>query len=407
MTLNKIANGGNSLGQYQGKTIFVSHTLPGETITAQITEEQERFAHAVPVEILSASPDRMEAPCPHFYPGGCGTCHFQHARYEAQLRLKQDILIDQLIRLGGIQKPPVRAIIPARLPWGYRGQMVFYVTADGLALPAEGGERLILIDECPITSDALMETLREFNWEEDTVERIRVQQGSGPADIMIIIETADDLPPEIETDIPISINLLLSDNEPVNLIGRTYTSFRAFGRSFRSTAGVYLQPNLSMLEPLIETVLEGLALQGEETVLDLYSGVGMFTAFIAEKAGLVVSVESYPPAVTDADENLIDVENVELVEGAVENVIDDLEGPIDLVLVDPPPTGLSKRAAQGIAAVAPGRLVYVSTDPGTLARDIKFMNSKGYTLHYVQPVDMLPQTANVTAVAVMDRKKPR
>jgi 23S rRNA (uracil1939-C5)-methyltransferase len=220
---------------------------------------------------------------------------------------------------------------------------------------------------------------------------------------MVILSSPDDQPPELEVNMPVSINFVLSDNEPVNLIGSSNLTYTVHGRRFRVTAGGFFQVNLPQAEKLVDLVLERLNLQGDETVLDLYAGVGLFTAFVAERASFVTSVESYPPAVTDADENLADLDNIDLIEGSVEDVLAELEGPVDAVVVDPPRTGVEPAALDILDDLGARTIVYVSCEPATLARDAKRLVAKGFRLVDVQPVDMFPQTYHIECVAHFTR----
>jgi 23S rRNA (uracil1939-C5)-methyltransferase len=349
---------------------------------------------------LSASPHRVEPPCPHFGPGFCGGCHWQHIDYEAQLEYKQTVVRDQLERIGKFDSPQVLPTLPSPSPWGYRAYMTFTVDEAGrLGLWSDDNSRIVPIEECHILHPALLDAFQQLDLDPEGIERVRFQVGSEPDDRMLILSTTDDLAPEIEVDFPVSVNLLLSDNEPVNLIGSPQVTYQVFDRTFQVTAGGFFQSNPSVAEMLVEQVLTRLGLAGDETVLDLYSGVGLFSAFIAPRAGLVVNVESYPPAVTDADANLADLDNVDLVEGGVEAVLDDLAGPVDAAVVDPPRTGLSRAVIAGLIRLAPVTLVYVSCDPATLARDTRQLVEGGFELLDVQPVDMFPQTYHVECVA--------
>jgi 23S rRNA (uracil1939-C5)-methyltransferase len=403
LDLTTMAHGGFALGRHHKRVIFVPYTLPGERVTARITREKKSFAHAEVLEVVRPSPDRVEPPCPHFGPGKCGGCHWQHIAYERQIEYKQAVLVDQLERLGKFETPPVRPTVPAPHPWGYRVHATFTVAPDGrLGFHSDRGSRVVPIETCHILHPALLDLFEGLDLSVPEIERVRFQVGSDPDDCMIVIQTADDLPPEVEVDFPISVNLLLSDNEPANLIGRSHVTYHVLNRSFRVTAGSFFQVNLPITEVLVGEVLDRLALQGGETVLDLYSGVGLFTAFIAARAGMVVSVESYPPAVTDADQNLADLDNVDLVEGGVETVLDNLVGPFDAVVVDPPRTGLSADVIDGLVRLAPPRIVYVSCDPATFARDVRQLVRHGYRLLDVLPVDMFPQTFHIECVATLD-----
>lgn len=402
LTLDAMAHGGSALGRHEGRVIFVPHAIPGERVRARITDDKERYAHAEPVAVVEPSPDRVEPPCPHFGPGQCGGCHLQHVAYDRQLEMKRRVVLDQLERIGKVEGVTVHATLPGPSPWGYRSHATFHARPDGrLGYYADDGSHIVPIEECLIIRPALMDLFTQLDLGDETIERVKLQVGADPADRMIVLSTADDLAPEIEVDFPVSVNLLLSDNEPVNLIGGAQVTYQVFDRAFQVTAGGFFQTNVPVAEILVEQVLLRLDLQGDETVLDLYSGVGLFTAFIAERAGLVVSVESYPPAVTDADANLADLDNVEIVEGPVEEVIVDLAGPFDAVVVDPPRSGLSNEVIDELARLDTPRIVYVSCDPATLARDVRKLAGHGYALVDVQPVDMFPQTYHIEAVALL------
>ncbi len=403
--LDEMVHGGNALGRHEGRPIFIPYTIPGEQIIARIVDDRKRFAFAEGVTLLDPpSPDRVEPRCPHFGPGRCGGCHFQHIDYQAQARFKHDVVIDQFKRIGGFANPPVQQTIASPDDWYYRSHVTFHVDAEGnLCFVSTDGETLLPIEECHIIRQELLDLFGELNLDIPELDRVRLQVGSDPDDRMVIVSTKDDEPPEITVDLPVSINFLFNDNEPMNLIGRSYVTYTIRGRKFRVTAGGFFQVNLAQAETLVDLVLGHLNLQGTESVLDLYAGVGLFTAFIAERAGLVVSVESYPPAVTDADENLADLDNIDLVEGNVEDVLDDLEGPFDAAVVDPPRAGLDVDALDALVDLAPRLIVYVSCDPATLARDAKRLVGKGYKLVDVQPVDMFPQTYHIECVARFER----
>jgi 23S rRNA (uracil1939-C5)-methyltransferase len=402
LELTAMAHGGAALGRHGGRTIFVPYTLPGERITARITQDKGRFAYAEAIAIHAMSPARAEPPCPYFGPGKCGGCQWQHIVYEKQLDYKQSVVRDQLVRIGKQPSPVVHPVLPSPSPWGYRTHMTFTLTDDGLpGLWRSDNTSLIPIEFCHILHPALTEIFSQLNFETPEVRRIKLQVGTNPDDRMIILETDTDLAPEIQVDLPVSVNLLLSDNEPVNLIGSPHVTYQIGGRSFRVTAGGFFQANPPVAEKLVAEVLARLALQGDETVLDLYSGVGLFTAFIAERAGLVVSVESYPPAVTDAEENLGDLTNVDIIEGPVEAVLEDLEGPFEAAVVDPPRTGLQSEVIDELARLAVPRIVYVSSDPATFARDVHQLAQHGYRLQDVQPVDMFPQMFYIECVATL------
>ncbi len=405
LELTQMAHGGSALGRHDGRTIFVPYTIPGETITARITQDKGRFAYAEGVTLLQGSEARVAPRCPHFGPGRCGGCQWQHIDYPAQLEFKRQVVQDQMRRLGGLRDVTVHPTIASPDPWNYRSHVTMHVTEDGrLGYIATDDQHVLPIEECYIIRPELLDLFYSLDLEGiDNLTRVRFQVGSESDNRMIILSTADDEPPEIESDLPASVNFLFNDNEPLNLIGSSYVTYTIKGHVFRVTAGGFFQVNVPLAEVLIDLVLDRLQLHGDERVLDLFAGVGLFTAFLAERAAMVTSVESYPPAVTDADQNLAAFENVDLIEGTVEDVLTELEGPFDAAVVDPPRTGIEGRALDALAAHNPKTIVYVSCDPATLARDAKRLVAKGYQLIDVQPVDMFPQTFHIEAVATFRR----
>lgn len=404
LTLAEMVHGGNALGRHQGRPIFVPYAIPGERIRARIVDDRGRFAFAQGVTLLTPSPARVRPICPHFGPGRCGGCAFQHIAYEAQPRFKRDVVIDQLKRLGGFRNPVVHPTIPSPEAWAYRSHTTFQVDEDGrLCYIGTDGRSLIPIEECHIIRPELVELFEELAFDQiPELDRVRLQVGSDGAG-MVILSTKDDEAPALEVDLPVSINFLLSDNEPANLIGSSHTDYLLHGRRFRVTAGAFFHPNIPQTERMVDLVMERLNLTGGEAALDLYAGVGTFTAFMAQRAALVTSIESYPPAVSDADENLAEFDNIDLLEGSVESIVPELDERYDAAVVDPPPSGMDGRALDALAEIAPRTLVYVSADPAALARDGKRLAQKGYRLVDVQPLDMAPQTYQIQAVAHFTR----
>jgi 23S rRNA (uracil1939-C5)-methyltransferase len=400
LELIAMAHGGSALGQHRKQTVFVPYTIPGERVLARITENRGRVAFAEGLRLIEASADRVFPVCPHFGPGRCGLCQWQHIDYSAQLLLKQDVLADQLARIGGFDDADVRPVIPSPQAWGYNLHMTLIADETGQpGLPATEPGRIVALDECHVMHPDLLNLYDTLDLQFDGLRRLRLQRGS-EGDLMLVISMADDQAPELHLDFPVSVNMLLSDNEPVNLIGASHVRYRVQGREFRVTAGSFFRPHAAQIPALVAAVQEALALRGGESVLDLYAGVGVFSAFAAERAGLITLVESYPPAVTDAESNLADFDHIDLIEGAVEDVLADLEEPADAVILDPPGEGLSLEAIDALAALRSPRLVYVSSDPATLARDAKRLAQHGYRLGSVQPVDCAPQTFYIDSVAL-------
>lgn len=402
LELTAMAHGGKALGRADKRTVFVPYTIPGERVLARITQDKGRVAFAEGVRLLDASADRVYPRCPHFGPGRCGLCHWQHIDYDAQLLLKQDVLADQLARIGGFEDADVLPVIPSPQVWGYNYHMTMIAGENGQpGYPGVDEGRIILIEECHIIHPDLLELYDRLDLQFDGLRRLRLQIDSD-GDMMLILTMADDNAPELHLDVPVSVNMLLSDNEPVSLIGESHSRYTVNGHSFRVTAGSFFRPNVAQISNLVDVVMSALSLSGNEAVLDLYGGVGLFSAFIAPHAGLVTLIESYPPAVTDAESNLEEFEHVDLIEGAVEDVLPGLEDSYDAAVLDPPAEGLSVEVIDILAELRIPRLVYVSSDPATLARDAQRLSQKGYTLRGVQPIDFAPQTYYIDSVAVFD-----
>lgn len=402
--LTGMAHGGSALGRHDGHTVFVPYTIPGERARVQVVRAKGRTLFARGLTLLEASADRVFPRCPHFGPGRCGRCQWQHIAYPAQLLLKQDVLADQLARIGGLEDAEVRPVIPCDAIWGYSYQLSFTALPNGaLGLPGAAADRPFPIEVCHILHPELLALKDALDLEGiPGLKGVTLQMGSDGGRMIVLLMDTEEAP-ELLADLPASVNLLLPDNEPVNLIGDSHVRYTVAGHTLRATAGSAFRACVGQLDALVETVMAGLELAGVEAVLDLYAGVGVFSAAAARLAGRVTLVESYPPAVTDADVNLAAYDHVDIIEGAVEDVLGALDIRYDAVIVDPPPAGLSGAALDGLAALGAPRLVYVSSDPASLARDAARLARTGYALAYVQPLDLAPQTFYIDAAAVFHR----
>jgi 23S rRNA (uracil1939-C5)-methyltransferase len=409
LELDAMAHGGSALGRHGKQIVFVPYTIPGERVEARIVSEKGRVAFAEGVRLLDVSADRVYPRCPHFGPGRCGRCQWQHIDYAAQTLLKQDVLADQLSRVGSFDDATIEAalrpIIPAPQPWEYNYHMTLRIGPDGrFGFRAAGdGERTFAISECHILHPDLLNLYNSLDLDFTGANRMTLQMGSDGAQMLILSVDDENDVPELLADLAVSINALLPDNEPVNLIGDSHVRYTVNGRSFRVTAGSSFRPNLPALGGLADAVLAALDLKGGEGVLDLYAGVGFFGAFAADAAGLVTVIESYPPAATDADDNLAELDHVDVIEGAVEDVLPELEETYDAALLDPPGSGLSAEAVDLLAESGIPRLVYVSSDAATLARDAQRLVRHGFRLESVQALDLAPQTYTIDTVAVLSR----
>jgi 23S rRNA (uracil1939-C5)-methyltransferase len=266
---------------------------------------------------------------------------------------------------------------------------------------------VVPIDECHIAEPRLMALYDDLDLDLPGLVRLTLMAGSDEDDLLMVFETERDQPPELHADFPISCVHLVggTDAIPVNLIGNNHITQRVAGHAYRVSAGRFFQVNTAVAGMLAELVLERLDPSPDNIILDAYCGVGLFTLPLAERAGLVVAVELDPGATEDLILNLGEVENIEVIEGRVEAVLPALakEETLHGVVVDPPRRGLHVAIVDALAASGPPRLVYVSCNPATLARDVKRLARGGYTLADVQPVDMFPQTYHVETAALLER----
>ena len=400
--LDDIAYGGAAVGRHEGKAVFVPGGIPGEDVRVEIVEDKARYAQARLLEVLAPSPDRVAPPCASF--GRCGGCQWQHIAYAAQLRFKTRIVRDQLQRLGRISEPPVREIIGMDDPWRYRNNMQFVTDDEGhLCLLEPGTNRPVAIGDCRLLCRELCEVFGDMELDYPGLKGVTLRVARATGERMIVLETEDQEAPEVEVDQPVSCVLLLPDGTGAALVGSTCIHEEAGGRSLRVSAGSFFQVNAEQAAHLMRLVPAYADPQPTQTVLDAYGGVGTFGLALAERAKQVIIIEGSPSAVEDARQNAAGVPNVRVLEGAVEDVLPTLEEKIDVAVLDPPRAGVAKGALEALAARRPDRIVYVSCDPGSLARDVRYLVEQGYTLREVQPVDMFPQTHHVETVSLLTR----
>jgi 23S rRNA (uracil1939-C5)-methyltransferase len=419
LDLTGIAHGGEALGRHAGKMVFVPYALPGERVRVEIVAEKERWARARLLEVLRASPDRIAAPCPYFGADGCGGCQWQHIAYLRQAALKQEIVADQLQRLGHLSNPPVADVIVLAAPtmvegesevleYGYRNLVQFAVTPDGrLGFREAGGQAILPVDRCLLLHerlDALHASL-DLAWPEMTGLALRAAINTD--DAMILLETGTGEEPELEIDVPAAC-VLMTAGGVKPLIGEPWIEEQVAGRRYRVSADSRFPDNTVGAEALVALVA-GYAEQAAASVLlDLYAGVGLFSVALSEQAGEIIAVEASPSACEDFAANAAGAANVSLHEGAAESVMAALreqEQHVDLAVMSPPRSGAGEQTLRELSALAPGRIIYLASDPAALARDGVHLAAAGYRLLEAQPLDLHPQTYRVETVAVWEKRE--
>jgi len=403
--LDAMAHGGEAIGRHEGRAIFVPYAIPGERVRVEITEDRGRYARARLLEVLEASPARVEPPCPHFGPEACGGCQWQHIDYQVQARIKGLVVMDQLKRVGKFESPPIYEPIPDEAGWEYRNHALFRVDSAGhLGFLSAHSHDVYPVNDCLILHPLLSQLLQSLDMAYPELEWMELRAGTATGDLMVLLQARNEEPPALEVDFPLSIVQIRHDDAIAPLIGLDYITELVHEREFRISATSFYQVNSAQAARLVELVMGALDLRGYEKVLDAYCGVGLFTAFLCEEASFVTGIEAHPTAAKDALHNLADADNVEILEGTVETVLPEVQQTLDAAVVDPPRTGLEREALDALIAHGPRRIAYVSCDPATLARDVNRMVKQGYELQWIQPIDLFPQTYHIENVALLTRE---
>jgi tRNA/tmRNA/rRNA uracil-C5-methylase (TrmA/RlmC/RlmD family) len=367
-----------------GTVVFVRHALPGEEVVLRVTEGEvgDRFLRGDVVEVVRASPDRVPPPCSYARPGLCGGCDFQHVALPAQRRLKAAVVAEQLRRLAGIDVPVEVEAVPgddAGLRW--RTRMRFHQTPEGgLGLRAHRSRRVVPVDDCLIQAPGARVVVNDV-------------QSSAPA-------PGD----PVESSQPV--------REPVSgrSQGRSSTTGtdveEVRGRSFEVAADGFWQVHVGAPEALLAAVLEAAEVRPGDRVLDLYSGVGLFSAFLAEgvgERGHVLAVEGDRRASELAAVNLAAYPWAEPVTGPVDRVVAERGAVADVVVLDPPRTGARRPVVEAVAATGAPRVVHVACDPAAFARDVALLAEHGYRLDGLRAFDLFPMTHHVEVVGRLTR----
>jgi 23S rRNA (uracil1939-C5)-methyltransferase len=398
LRLEGMAYGGDAFGRdAAGRMIFVPFALPGERVSAQVIETHAHWCRAWLMEVLEPSADRVTPRCQHY--GACGGCHYQHVGSPAQAAIKQAILRAQLERLGGFRDPVVLPAVPSPSAWTYRNHVQFTQAPDGrLGFQASHSHQPLPIEECYLpepTIGAIWPALRIDPI--PALERVALRCAGDEA--QVIFHAGDDPDVELEIDLRASA-VWISPSGTHNLAGDSALVFHVHGRPFRVHAASFFQVNSALTPNLVSLVLDGLQLRPGQTVFDLYAGVGLFSAFVAQQGAQVLAVEQSSSACDDFAFNLDDFDAVSLYRAAVEQALPALPARPNAAIVDPPRAGLGREVVTALTAHSPARLVYVSCDPSTLARDGRMLADAGYDLEQVTPIDLFPQTFHIESVSV-------
>lgn len=411
--LTDAAFGGEAFGHLpDGRVVFVPRGLPGERALVRVQQERRDFARAEVALIEQSAPGRVAAPCPYFS-AGCGGCSWQHADYALQLRLKERIVADQLRRIGHFEDAAelVRPAIGMLDPWHYRNQARFTVGRrfGEMCFTYRSSHRLLRVDHCWIVHPTINAILEAAQGRLDSLGR-RIHQVSirvGANTNQLLVSPALPEVPAVESGQPFFEEELLGRRFRLEPPSFFQVNTRREARSVPAAVARTWLPlpvdGLSMAEVLALLVLDRLEPETGAFIVDAYSGVGTFALLLAPLVGEVVGIEEARSAIRDAAYNGRDLPNARFIQGKTEAVLPHLDQRPDGVVLDPARVGCHPDVLQALLSSRPRRVVYVSCDPSTLARDLRVLVDGGYALREVQPLDMFPQTYHVECVATLTR----
>lgn len=418
--ITSLSSSGEGIGTLDGLKIFVDGALPGETVEVEILSSKKNYATAKLLSILKPSPDRVKPPCPLF--GTCGGCQVMHASYSAQLSLKRQRVTDSLKHIGGFQDLNVENCLPSPSPLGYRNKIQLPVVWDqhskSIGLYRKQTHEIIPVSRCLIQSDqggeillALIEKLAV-----PSVRYILLRNAVINKEAMVILVTDGTFSNELTQfaeELIQSNPLIKGVVENINtrndnvilgphfrtLAGRGWIFESLLGKTFKIAPNAFFQVNSFQTEKLYELALRMADIQSDEVVLDAYCGVGTLAIFAEEKASHVIGIECVDQAVQAARENAVlnQAAKCRFLCGQAERLIGRIKK-CDAVFLNPPRKGCQEALLQSLLKQKPKKIVYISCDPATLARDLRCL-VPSYKIDYVQPVDMFPQTMHVETIA--------
>ena len=375
---------GEAMACHEGQDIFVLGGIPGESVLAEVVRIRRKYVAARVVKVLSPSHDRVEPPCQYY--GQCTGCQWQHLDYHAQLTNKREKVVDALQRVGSLNDIKVLNTLPSPAEYGYRNHARFTVGKAGdLGFVNRETRRFVRIDRCMLMHEGINHILDKLQDRCGETTQLAVRAGRDTGDFLV-------QPPLKNTEVAVPT-------------GQKHYRESVDNREFRVASPSFFQVNIDQTSSLIKVVREAVSLSGKEVLLDAYTGVGTFAVLLAPFVKQVYAIEESSAAVADARENATGIDNVEFLLGKTEEILADLPQAPDVVILDPPRAGCQTSALEKLLSLRPPRLVYVSCDPETLARDLKVLCAEDYSVDHIQPLDMFPQTHHVECVAVLQLKQ--
>lgn len=437
-----IGHSGEGVGKYEDFTVFVPYALVGEKVEVLITEVKKSYAKGRLLTIITKSADRTAPKCEIY--DRCGGCQLQHLTYEAQLKVKQQQVIDAVERIAKQPSTIIHPAIGAKNPWNYRNKMQFPVVRKGndilVGCYAQGSHSIVDTQNCCIQNESnnvianairgIIKRLNISTYDEKTgrgvLRHVIGRVGAASGEVMVVLVTSTEILPkqgkivaELRGNIPGLVSIMQNINtqntnvvmgkRTLKLWGELNITDKMGGFTFNISARSFFQVNTAQAEILYNKAVEYAELTGKETVIDAYCGTGTITLFLAKQAKKVYGIEIVASAITDANKNAAcnQILNTEFIAGDATEVMPKLyeEGiRPDVIVVDPPRAGCEKIVLEAFASMKPARIIYVSCNPASLARDIAILANLGYQAKEIQPVDMFSETSHVEAVCKLVRQ---
>jgi len=419
--VEKLTHGGNGLARLDtGQAVFVPGVLPGERVLVQVRKRKKGFLEADLVCVLTPSPDRIQPPCNGEQQ--CTGATWPFISYPAQLRFKTEILLDSLKRIGGMEPNHLLPIIPSPRIDHYRLRTQFNVRASGatqrIGFFRQGSYELIEVENALLIDpliDKVLSSIRTLSDIMPLLTELHINATSaGEVHLLLFGDQLSAPATErffsaLQKVAPAVIGITgFSNRKKICTLGKNYLTLEIEGLSLHATEGNFFQVNWEQNKHMVKTVLDFADLHGAETVLDLYCGIGNFALPMAKKAKTVVGIESGFSAIEDAKANAKrnGIGNTEFMAEDMQKglkVLLQRKMRADLIVLDPPRAGATLKTLERVLAFVPQKIVYVSCNPATLARDLKFFHLFGFRLERLQPVDMFPYTYHIECVAEMVR----
>ena len=436
IVLEDITHSGEGVGRVDNMIVFVDGGVPGDTVEIEITAIKKTYMTGKILKLIIPSGTRQEPPCPYF--GRCGGCQLLQVQYGAQLAIKHKIVTDALERIGGIKDVPVNAVIGMETPYRYRNKAQFKISGKGVGFFAKRSHQIVPIEDCLTQPESCVQVIETFNalLKDGCFELYDEQQHTGflrgivqrtneQGENMIVIvgngkklKHKDKILQAITERIPEVRSVYLNVNttrgnvvlgrENHLLLGTPQIEEHIGDLSFLISPNSFFQVNTRQTKVLYDLVKRMAALTGAETLFDLYCGTGTIGLYLAREAARVYGIEIVENAVLDAQENAErnQIENIRFIQGKSETEAPKLadEGiHPDVIVLDPPRKGCDPALLEMIKNLAVPKVVYVSCNPSTLARDLKILREYGYQVQEVQPVDLFPGTGHVETVVLLSK----